>query len=345
MGQFYHDEGCEKRNYLPMGAYSPARRLKPMEWFKNSRLFDLARQGQRLTNIFALIPLSFIIIILSQLAVIPVFLGIIAIYGRDHISSEGTLIGFPALVSGFWESLLLTASFGLIYVFTGLWLHFFEKRPFWTLGYELKNAAMQYGRGILIGMLMLGGAVGLLTATGNIALEKGDPAQQGLAALGGVIIMLIGWVVQGGAEEVIFRGWMLPTLGARYRPWVGLLVSSLLFALLHGRNPGLSAFALVNLALFGVFAGLYAMREGSIWGISALHSVWNWVQGNFFGFEVSGTNASGGTLLNLMETGQDWLTGGTFGPEGGLAVTIVLLIGILVTLFWKRTEPAQEIIS
>ncbi len=312
-----------------------------MEWFRNSRLFELARQGQRLTNIFALIPLSFVIVILSQLAVIPVFLGMRAIYGKDHLSPEGTLIGLPPLVSGFWEGLLLIASFAMIYVFIGMWLRFFEKRPFWTLGYELKNAAMQYARGFLIGMLMFGGAVGLLAASGNTAFEKGDPTQQGLAALGGVVIVLIGWVVQGGAEEVVFRGWMLPTLGARYRPWVGLLVSSLLFALLHGRNPGLSVLALVNLVLFGVFAGLYAMREGSIWGISALHSVWNWVQGNFFGFEVSGTNASGGTLINLMETGQDWLTGGTFGPEGGLAVTIVLVIGIVTTIFWRKEETEE----
>lgn len=316
-----------------------------MEWFTKSRLFDLARQGQRLTNIFAIIPLSLIMVLLSQFAAIPVFLGMYLIYGADRLTDTGSLIGGSPLVSGFWQSLLLITSFILIYVFIGLWLRFFEKRPFWTLGYELKNAAMQYGRGILIGMLMFGGAVGLLAASGNVTFESGDPAQQGLLALGGVSIMLIGWMIQGSAEEVVFRGWMLPVVGARYRPWIGLLISSLLFALLHGLNPGLSALAVVNLVLFGVFAGLYAMREGSIWGISALHTVWNWVQGNFFGFEVSGTIASGGTLINLMETGQDWLTGGAFGPEGGLAVTIVLLIGILVTLFWKSKEPMQEITS
>ena len=137
------------------------------------------------------------------------------------------------------------------------------------------------------------------------------------------------------------RGWVLPVIGARYKPWLGLLISSLVFATLHGLNPNLSVIALINLALFGVFAGLYAMREGSMWGISALHSVWNWVQGNFFGFEVSGNNAGGGTLINLMETGADWLTGGEFGPEGGLAVTIVLVIGIAITLFWKSDQNPE----
>ncbi|MFM8367254.1 MAG: lysostaphin resistance A-like protein, partial [Chloroflexota bacterium] len=166
----------------------------------------------------------------------------------------------------------------------------------------------------------------------------GNPAEQGFPAIAGVMLVLIGWIVQGGAEEVLIRGWVLPVIGARYKPWVGLLVSSLIFALLHGLNPNLSVIALVNLALFGVFAGLYAMREGSMWGISALHTVWNWVQGNFFGLQVSGNGAGGGTLINLMETGADWLTGGEFGPEGGLAVTIVLLISIAITLFWKSNQ-------
>ncbi len=316
-----------------------------MEWFTKSRIFDLARQGKRLTNIFAVIPLSIVFAILGQFGVIPVIIGMKVIYGSERLSDTGSLIGGSALLSGFWEAMLLITSFVLIYFIVWLWVYFFEKRAFWTLGYELKNALAQYGRGFLIGAVMFGGAVGILAISGAISFETGDPSQQGFAALGGVMIVLIGWIVQGGAEEVLFRGWVLPVLGARYRPWVGLLVSSLLFALLHGLNPGLSVLAMVNLILFGVFAGLYTMREGSLWGISALHSVWNWVQGNFFGFEVSGTNASGGTLLNLLATGKDWLTGGAFGPEGGLAVTIVLVAGIAATIFWKSKETNQEIIS
>lgn len=312
-----------------------------MNWFSNSRLFELARQGKRLTHVAAVIPLSFLFALVSQLGVIPLFIIMESLYGitEDGISMQGT----SALEAGFWMSLQLIFSFVLIYVIIWAWLKFFEKRPFWTLGYEVKNALMQYGRGFLFGILMFSGAVGILAMFGSVAIETGDPLQQGIAALGGVLLVLIGWVVQGGAEEALIRGWALPVIGARYKPWIGLLVSSLIFAGLHGLNPGLSVFALINLALFGVFAGLYVMREGSLWGISALHSVWNWVQGNFFGFEVSGTIASGGTLFNLMETGEDWLTGGTFGPEGGAAVTVVLLIAIAVTVFWKGKEMVQEI--
>lgn len=137
------------------------------------------------------------------------------------------------------------------------------------------------------------------------------------------------------AEEVLIRGWALPVIGARYKPWVGLLVSSLIFSLLHGLNPGLSTIALVNLALFGVFAGLYAIREGSLWGICAIHSVWNWVQG-IFGFRLAEPKRAA-ALFEFDESGADWLTGGPFGPEGGLAVTIVLMISIGLERSGSRT--------
>jgi len=307
-----------------------------MNWFNNSRLFDLARQGQRLTHIAAVIPLSFIFAVLAQFGAIPIIILMSVTYGFSETLMD--MEGLPSLTAGFWMSLTLISSFFLVYIILWAWLKWVEKRPFWTLGYEMKNALSHYTRGFLTGAVMFVSSVGILGLFGSVSFEQGDSSQQGFAALGGVMLVLLGWVIQGGAEEVLIRGWVLPVIGTRYKPWIGLLVSSLIFALLHAVNPGLSAIAFFNLALFGVFAGLYAMREGSLWGISALHSVWNWVQGNFFGFQVSGTNAGGVTLINLTETGADWLTGGDFGPEGGLAVSIVLLVSIAVTLFWKEKE-------
>ncbi|MBI5932106.1 MAG: CPBP family intramembrane metalloprotease [Chloroflexi bacterium] len=308
-------------------------------WFTNSTLFELARRGQRLTHIALVVPMSLVIPLVSQFAAIPVILVMFLRFG--NIETLLNMKGVSVLEAAFWMSAQLVSSFIFIYIILWFWLYLFEKRPFWTLGYKLKNAAMQYGRGFLFGALMFAGAVAILAAFGSVQLEQGDPSAQGFPALGAVPLVLIGWIVQGGAEEVLMRGWALPVIGARTRPWIGLLVSSVLFALLHLLNPGLSVIAMVNLALFGVFAGLYAMREGSLWGISALHAVWNWVQGNFFGFEVSGTTANGGTVFNLMETGADWLTGGSFGPEGGVAVTLVLVLGTAFLALWPSNPPTE----
>jgi membrane protease YdiL (CAAX protease family) len=338
---FYHGEVCIVRDGrfcyhgdIPDGDMT-------MDWFQKSRLFELARQGKRLTHILAVAPLAFLFSFVAQFGSLPILVILALLYGLSE--NVLPLEDMSATESGIWMALFLISAFVLVYVFVGAWVWLFEKRPFWTLGYERRGALMRYGRGLLLGGLMIAVAAGILAAFGAIEVEEGDPSRQGIAAIPGVLIVLAGWIVQGGAEEVLTRGWILPVLGARYRPWVGLATASVLFAVLHGLNPGLSILAMVNLALFGLFAGLYALREGSLWGISALHSSWNWVQGNFLGFAVSGQAAGGGALLNLAGTGPDWLTGGEFGPEGGLAITAVLLVGIAMIL-WVRSKPAEAVI-
>jgi hypothetical protein len=155
--------------------------------------------------------------------------------------------------------------------------------------------------------------------------------------------LLVGWIVQGAAEETLTRGFLLPIFGVRLGPAWGILISSLLFAALHLLNDNLGWIALLNLFLFGVFASLYAIREGGLWGVFAIHSIWNWAQGNIFGLEVSGEDFGATTIFNLKETGPDLITGGLFGPEGGLIVTIVLTAGCLVIYF--QTNRKSRIIQ
>jgi hypothetical protein len=128
----------------------------------------------------------------------------------------------------------------------------------------------------------------------------------------------------------------MPVVGARYRPWLGIILSATLFALWHSLNPNLNPIAMVNLFLFGLFAAFYALREGGLWGVFGIHAAWNWAQGNLFGLQVSGLQIAGGTLFNLVETGPDAITGGPFGPEGGLAVTVVLLASCGLVWWWGK---------
>ena len=302
-------------------------------WITNNRLYDLARQGQRLTPWWGVFALASVMLLVSSLFGLPVTLIQLSLTGF----SESGMAAQPSWLAGLLMSLLLASSFGALILLVWLWVWRYEKRPFATLGFERRGVLQQYGRGLLIGVLTFSGAVGLMALFGYVAPEVGGPAQAGLAALGGVLLVFLpGWFIQGAAEEVLTRGWMLPVLGARYRPWMGILLSSFFFAVMHGINPNLSILALVNLALYGLFAALYALREESLWGICAFHSVWNWAQGNLFGLAVSGEETGVGTLLDLMETGPDWFTGGAFGPEGGLAVMLMLVLGCVLMLVWPK---------
>jgi membrane protease YdiL (CAAX protease family) len=130
--------------------------------------------------------------------------------------------------------------------------------------------------------------VGILALIHFVGWENGNPLLQGEGVFLPIIVLLFGFVVQGATEEILCRGWLMPILSARYNLWVGILVSSSLFGLLHAVNPGVTVFAVVNIVLVGIFFSLFALRQGSLWGVCALHSIWNWLQGNFFGFEVSG---------------------------------------------------------
>ena len=221
----------------------------------------------------------------------------------------------------------------------------FEKRPAGTMGLpfgtapERKKAFLSYGRGLGIGLLMMSAVFFLLTLTGQSRVDR-----IGLDAsfVPLFVIYILMWLPQGASEEIMTRGYMIPRLSARFGRAAAVVISSLYFGLLHSFNNGFSLPALVNLILFAVFAAFLALYSENIWAVCAVHSVWNFAQGNLFGFEVSGTATSSSVLLTTSADGaSELLTGGSFGPEGGLFVTAVLLVGIGVLILLSRRKAAE----
>lgn len=297
----------------------------------DNRLFTLARSGKRLPHILLAIPMSLVILFgAGILGAIPALL-LLALF-------NGQLTQSSALWSALQGILILVTSFAPIFLLLWAWLALVEKRPLWTIGLLREGLFSKYLRGVAFGLLMFAVTVGILLISGAVTIDATPSPLKGLPALGGVLLIYLGWTVQGPAEEALTRGWLLPVVGARYKPWLGILVSSLLFAFYHSLNPGLSLLAVLNLFLFAVMMAFYALYEGSLWGVFGVHAIWNWAEGNLFGFQVSGTPAWGGTLLEMKPTGAAILNGGGFGPEGGLAVTAVLLLGILALLLLARKK-------
>ncbi len=113
---------------------------------------------------------------------------------------------------------------------------------------------------------------------------------------------------------------------------LSVVLSSLFFSMLHGMNQGVTLLAYVNLFLFGVFMALLFIRCENIWIVGAVHSVWNFAQGNLFGVQVSGMKTQPSLLHSGMAEGWELVNGGAFGMEGGLAVTLVLAAGLGILL-------------
>lgn len=317
----------------------------------DNHLFELARSGQRLPHAILATVLSFIFVLLAQVVggVFVLMIVVLALLNADGaISVDPTqLLERGRAISGGWlnptlaQTIVLILLFGPIFPILWMWLALAEKRPFWTIGLEKKGAWWRYLRGLLIGLLIFGASIGISASLGYIAIQESNFPEIGPAVVGSLLLAFLGWMVQGAAEEALTRGWLLPVIGARYTPLLGVAISALIFALFHSLNPNLGPIAVLNLALFGVFTALYALYERGIWGVFGLHSAWNWAQLHLFGFEVSGNMFPGESLFDLSEVGPDLITGGAFGPEGGLSVTIILVISCIMT-GWFSQRRAME---
>jgi membrane protease YdiL (CAAX protease family) len=135
--------------------------------------------------------------------------------------------------------------------------------------------------------------------------------------------LLAGFLVQGGVEELVIRGYIYHALRERWRRGTAVLVSSLVFAALHGANPDFSLVALLNTFLAGVIFAFLVERSGSLWSATLAHGVWNFAVSCLLSLPVSGVSLP--HLFQLSVAGPELLTGGGFGPEGSLLLTLLAL--------------------
>lgn len=275
-----------------------------------------------------------------------IILSLIFMYGGSLMGSLATVPLFLALrnIPLFFNnkdllSLLITLfSFVFISLLVFFRVKVIEKRSFSSIGFNKNNWLKKYSLGFLIGLAMMSIIVLILFPFGYITVEKNPIQPVGISAIASVLVILLGWIIQGATEEIVTRGWLLNVLSTKYNIEVGLLISSTLFGLMHLTNPNVNYIAVINIILVGLFYGLYVIKTNDLWAVCGMHSAWNFAQGNIFGFKVSGLDVSIGSLIDLNLVGSDFVTGGIFGPEAGITATFILLasIGILLFIDKKR---------
>lgn len=306
-----------------------------MQSWQNSPLIEDTRTAEHPTPWRVALPVGALIVGISGVgSVLGALFNLARHVGLNNLANvsraELQAAAFPQ--TAVEQMLWLISNFAGVFLLVWLWVHFKEKRPFHTVGLGGGRVFSRWGMGFLAGAVMFAAAVLLPWAAGFYERQSVP-----VAALGSAVV-LVGWVVQGAAEEFAFRGWLLPVLAAERGVRAGILLSAGVFAAVHGLNPHLSVIAIGNLFLFGVLTALIALRAGNVWAVFGLHSAWNWMQGNVLGLSVSGLSPVGGSIISLAESGPDWLTGGAFGPEGGLAVSAVLAVGIVLAFRWKTVR-------
>lgn len=185
-------------------------------------------------------------------------------------------------------------------------------------------AAIVLALGTVVGGAAWIGDGGTVTAWGGRALE--------LAVL---------FAPAALAEEVIFRGLPLVVVARHTGRAVAAVVMAVLFAMAHWGNPEASALGLVNIGIAGLWLTAAFYAPGGLWAAFGVHLGWNWALA-VLDAPVSGYDLNI-PLIDYFPGGPRWLTGGWFGPEGGLTGTLGLVAGTVLLLWYARRAPAPAL--
>lgn len=213
----------------------------------------------------------------------------------------------------------------------------------WLLGWRFRDLRWIRGRAALSGALHgfgLGGAAAGLAIGGAVLLGAAfwSSDRGGIGAYLMQVAKTAGVLAPAAlSEEVMFRGLPLVLLAGVLGRWPPLLlVSGAVFALVHGVNPDITPLAYVNIALAGVLLGVAFYAPGGIWTAFGAHLGWN-VTLAALDAPVSGLPFAI-PLLDYHAGDPTWLSGGRFGPEGGVLATVALGAALVVALRWTRKE-------
>lgn len=237
-----------------------------------------------------------------------------------------------SLPSLFLERLLMLVGYLSAAVLVLRW----RKLPLSLLGMSLRGRGKDLlaGLGVAVLLYAVGFGTSLLMGTVEIASVQWVPRD----LLGTLLFFLLVAVT----EEVMLRGFVLGRmLSAGMNRFVALFLSSALFSAMHLFNPNFALLPFVNILLAGCLLGASFLYTRNLCFPVVLHWFWNWLQGPVLGYEVSGMD-SGETLLTLRLTGSDLLTGGSFGFEGSLLCTVLLVVGTLAIVAYYERRGRKE---
>jgi len=183
-----------------------------------------------------------------------------------------------------------------------------------------------FGWGTLFGIGIAALAMALAVPLGHAAWRND----------GGTILQWMGTVCFTGlillpaafAEELAFRGVPLIAISRGFGRVPALVVLAIFFGFAHLDNDHVTGLALANLALAGVLLGVAFFTPGGLWTSTGVHLGWNLTLAALAA-PVSGTPLPM-PWLDYSMGGPRWLTGGAFGPEGGVIATLCIVIGVVL---------------
>jgi uncharacterized protein len=203
----------------------------------------------------------------------------------------------------------------------------------WTLGLFVppRLAVPEFLLGSVFGSVLIGMCAALVVLSTTVWHERGAgfPWHE----------VLIVYIPAAVHEELLFRGYVFQKLHHWHRGFA-LFFVALVFAALHMGNMAASWLGLTNVFLGGLLLGLAYERYGRLWFPIGLHLAWNVTSGPILGHEVSGYDSMA-TVFVERGYGPSWLTGGDFGIEGSIWMTLTELTAIAILGLRRKSQSLK----
>jgi len=261
--------------------------------------------------------LSFFIIIalfdIIGIAIVSVF----SEYGFEEFISDPELI----MQNKMMLLMMICQLMGTLFT---VWIFqkFISKERFISIGLDFINYKNDFYQGLAVGtgLISIGFFTLIILNLTSIDLTYFSIYDQ--------IFYFFLFIVVSLNEEIAIRGYILHNLSQSFNKYIALIISSFVFMGMHLGNPNIGMLPLANLFLAGIFLGVYRIHKNNLWFPIGAHLMWNYLQGPIYGFEVSGNKIN--SLFEQKLQGHEVLTGGNFGYEGSIILTVFLIISIFL---------------
>jgi len=228
---------------------------------------------------------------------------------------------------------------GAVAMLAATWVmtRFVDRRPFWTIGLAFRNAPRDMAAGLAVGIGWLAVSVGGAWAAGWASFEVP-------VAFSGSLLLVAATSVFFNVltQQLLLCGYIFQTIRSRANFLVALLVSAALFSAYHAGVFQGAWLPAVNVFTAAVLFCLAYGITGNLWFPVAIHFAWNLLLGPVLGLTVSGTAQMGLGWRMFVVEGPAHFTGGAFGLEGGLVVTLTTTLFIVAMIRFRSRQRVQE---
>lgn len=245
----------------------------------------------------------------------------------NRIAFAGVAALLPSLPGWLLDLLEGAVYLGGILALTWVFMRYLDRQPLVSLGLQGRRWLLHLAAGLGLGVGLIGLLFVIMAAAGWLAVEAARPAPLPFLA------SALSWAALSFVEELTFRGYILQGLARAWAMAIAVAVSSVLFGLVHLIDPNVQVLAILNICVAGLFFAVAYLVTRSLWLPAGIHIGWNLAEIHIFGFPGSGHTEP--SLFRTAVSGPELVTGGAFGPEGGLLALAGWLLGIALLLgYW-----------